>query len=113
VTKGGKTSEAGDRCRWCGRALPPPASTGRPRAYCRSSCRQRDYEARRRATELGLSEGELVVTRAELDAVQDQLYMLEAAVEDVERDLSGSPTKKDYEEAVAWLVDAARPLFRR
>ena len=36
---------------------------GRPRRYCKTSCRQRDYEARRRAAELGLSEGELVVTR--------------------------------------------------
>jgi len=53
------------------------------------------------------------MTRAELELLQDQLYVLEAAVEDVERDLAGAPTKKDYEEAVAWIIDAARPLFRR
>lgn len=113
VTKVGERRRTGDRCRWCGRPLPEPASTGRPRAYCRPGCRQRDYEARRRAGELGLSEGELVMTRAELELLQDQLYVLEAAVEDVERDLAGAPTKKDYEEAVAWIIDAARPLFRR
>ena len=60
-----------------------------------------------------MSEGELVMTRSELESLQDQLYVLEAAVEDVERDLQGSPTKKDYEEAVAWLLDAAKPLFHR
>jgi hypothetical protein len=57
-----------------------------------------------------LSESELVVARQELDALHDALYMLEAAVEDVERDLRTSSTKRDYEEAVAWLLDAARPL---
>ena len=38
--------------------------------------------------------------------------MLEAAVEDVERDLAGSPTKQDLHDAVAWIIEAARPLFR-
>jgi hypothetical protein len=65
-----------------------------------------------RRRELGLSEDELVMTRAELDALHDQLYMLEAAVEDVERDLVASPTKQDLRDAVAWLIEAARPLFR-
>lgn len=98
------------RCRWCGRRFQRSAGPGRPREFCRRSCRQRDYEARRRAQELGLSESELVMTRAELDRLHDLLYVLEAAVEDVERDLRGSPTKREYVEAVDWLLDAARPL---
>jgi hypothetical protein len=53
------------------------------------------------------------MTRAELDALRDQLYMLEAAVEDVERDLAASPTKQDLRDAVTWIIEAARPLFRR
>lgn len=76
-------------------------------------CRQRDFESRRRAGEVGLTEAELVVARAELEELRDQLYVLEAAVEDVERDLAGSPTKQDYIDAVAWLLDAARPLAAR
>jgi hypothetical protein len=59
-----------------------------------------------------LSEGELVMTRAELDGLRDQLYVLESAVEDVERDLAASPTKRDLLDAVLWIIDAARPLFR-
>jgi hypothetical protein len=113
VTKQRRTTEAADRCRWCGRPLPEAALTGRPRSYCRRACRQRDYEARQRARELGLSEDELVMTRAELDVLRDQLYVLEAAVEDVERDLMASPTKQDLRDAVAWIIEAARPLFRR
>jgi len=60
-----------------------------------------------------LSEAELVVTREELETLHDQLYVLEAAVEDVERDLQGSPTKQDYVDAVEWLLDACRPLLTR
>ncbi|HET9442634.1 MAG TPA: hypothetical protein VFO65_04880 [Acidimicrobiales bacterium] len=103
--------EAGSgRCGWCKGPLPPAATTGRPRRYCRAVCRQRDFEARRRAAEVGLTETELVVARHDLDALHDALYVLEAAVEDVERDLAGSPTKQDYADAVAWLLQAARPL---
>jgi hypothetical protein len=91
--------------------LPPPAPTGRPRKYCRAVCRQRDFEARQRTAEVGLTETELVVTRRELEELYDQLYVLEAAVEDVDRDLAGpAPTKQDYADAVAWLLQAARPL---
>lgn len=98
------------RCRWCARPFEVTPGPGRPREFCRRSCRQRDYEARQRATEVGLSEDELVLTRQAMDELRDRLYVLEAAIEDVERDLAGSPTKSDYRDAVAWLLDAARPL---
>jgi hypothetical protein len=78
---------------------------GRPRLYCKSSCKQRDYEARRRADELGLSEQELVVTRAELDALHDRLFVLACVVEDIERDLAEDDL--DEEEALAVLLAAA------
>lgn len=51
-----------------------------------------------------------MLTRSEIDSLRDRLYVLEAAVEDVVRDLAGSPTKADYREAIDWLLDAARPL---
>lgn len=83
---------------------------GRPKEFCRRSCRQRDYEARQRAAEVGLSEDELVLTRQAMDDLRDRLYVLEAAIEDVERDLSGAPTKAEYQDAIDWLLAAARPL---
>jgi hypothetical protein len=61
----------------------------------------------------GLSEADLVVTREELAALHDQLYVLEAAIDDVERDLSTSSTKQDLVEALAWVMEAARPLIER
>jgi hypothetical protein len=76
--------------------------------YCKPSCKQRDYEARRRAEELGLGEQELVVTRAELESVRDRLYVLECVVEDVERDLARGDV--DDREAVQALLEAAKEL---
>ena len=75
-------------CRWCGRPYESIAGPGRPRLYCRQSCRQRDYEARRRAAELGLGEHELVVTRQELDELKDRIFVLAKTLEDVEQDLT-------------------------
>lgn len=53
-----------------------------------------------------------MVARAELDALHDSLYELEAAIEDVDRDLAaaGTPDARDYKEALEWVLRAARPL---
>ena len=105
--------DADRRCRFCRRPLPAAAATGRPREFCRQSCRQQEYIRRQRATEVGLAEDELVVTRAQLDELHDLLYVLEAAVEDTERDLAEATTAAELREAARWLLDAARPLTRR
>lgn len=106
-------SDATRACRWCGRPIEVQGTTGRPRLYCKRSCRQRDFESRQRSAELGLSESELVVTRQALEEMHDALYVLEAAIEDVERDLESARTAKDYREAIDWLLQAARPLVER
>ena len=106
------TQLVGDRrCRWCGRIYAVPGGPGRPRLYCRRSCRQRDYEARSRSRELGLSDAELVVARQRLDDLHDGIAMLEAAIQDVDNDLAAAPG--DLEEAaraLQWLLTAARTL---
>lgn len=84
---------------------------GRPREFCKASCRQMDYDARRRAKELGLSDAELVVTRRELEQLRDALYVVECAVEDVDRDLeAGGDDPAEVRRALEWLLDAVRPL---
>ena len=104
---------AGERCAWCRRGLPERAATGRPRRYCRDSCRQMDYQARRRRQELQLGDDELIVTRERLDRLRDDVYVLACAVQDVERDLAGRPTAREVRSALDWLLDAARPLCDR
>jgi hypothetical protein len=43
--------------------------------------------------------------------LHDQLYVLEAAIEDIERDLRESAEPDDYREALEWVLEAARPLL--
>ena len=91
--------------------MDPTIGRGRPRQFCRRSCRQRDYESRRRAAAQGLDESEIIVARAELDTLRDQLFVLRCAADDVRRDLAESPTGQDYADAVAWLLEACAPLI--
>lgn len=79
------------RCGWCGRGFEPSSGPGRPRRFCKRSCRQREYEARRRASERGLDEDELIITRAELNELRDRLFVLSETVRDVEADLTDDP----------------------
>jgi hypothetical protein len=103
---------AARRCRWCRIVLPSRIGRGRPREFCSPRCRQWDWVARQRADELRLAEGELVVARQALDDLQDRLFVLACAVQDVERDLAAlrRPTLADLRESIDWLLEAARPL---
>jgi hypothetical protein len=74
--------------------------------YCRQSCRQRDYEARLRAQEVGLGEHELVITRDELESLRDRMFLLACTVDDVERDLAAGDVEQPV--ALATVLAAAR-----
>ena len=102
------------KCRWCRSPLPASSGAGRPREFCSQACRQWDWVARQRASELALSEDELVITRTERDKLRDQIFVFRCAVQDVEQDLDPSidPTTRDYKAALSWLLDAARPLVQ-
>jgi hypothetical protein len=72
--------------------------------------------SRQRARELQLSEGELVIARAELDSLHDDLYVLACAVDDADRDVHAAgprATAPELREILDWLLDAARPLRDR
>lgn len=89
---------------------------GRPRLFCSQACRQWDWVGRQRARELQLNEDELVITKAELDQLHDELYVLACAVDDVERDLTAAGTKpsvRELGEMLSWLLTAARPIRDR
>ena len=99
-----KAPETG-RCRWCGSVLPASAGTGRPRLFCRRSCRQRHYEDR-------LTLEREVRSQHQLDDLADQVFVLAGAVGDAERLLgrSDQPDADDQRVALVWLLEAARPL---
>jgi hypothetical protein len=70
-------------CGWCGLRLPEDGKVGRPRRYCSQSCRQRAYERRSAVQRGGLPEDAVVLSAAELADLQDRLFQLRCAAEDV------------------------------
>lgn len=98
------------RCAWCGREFEPNAGPGRPRRFCRRSHRQRHYEATRLAERHGLGPRDALVDRRTLGRLNDRLYVLAAACEDVRQDIAQSPDLDTYRDAVVHLLEAALPL---
>ena len=91
-------------------AFEPRSGPGRPQVYCRRSHRQRHYEARILAERHGLSAGQALIERDKLARLNDRLYVLEAACEDVRADLEESHDLDAYRDAVVHLLEAALPL---
>jgi hypothetical protein len=100
------------RCGWCRRVLAQQPSVGRPRQYCGQTCRQRAYEHRAATARAGLSADVVVVTRAELDGLQDRLYQLRCALEDVQTLLAEPHTKAELERSLADLLRSTGRLDR-
>lgn len=100
----------GERCRWCGRRLPERTGTGRPRRYCRPGCRQQAHIARKFAAAHGLGDDDVIIDRLQLEELQGALYCLQAAIEDVDGDVAGSPSAREVRTALDWLLDNARPV---
>jgi hypothetical protein len=100
------------RCGWCRRVLPEQTSVGRPRQYCGQPCRQRAYEQRNATAKAGLPADVVLVTRAELDGLQDRLYQLRCALEDVQTLLKERPTKAEMERSLSELLRSTGRLDR-
>jgi hypothetical protein len=84
--------------------------------FCSQACRQWDWVGRQRARELQINEDELIVTKAALDQLHDELYVLACAVDDVDRDLAGvgtHPAVTELAQMLTWLLEAARPIRDR
>ncbi|MBM7804301.1 hypothetical protein JOD57_000138 [Geodermatophilus bullaregiensis] len=109
---GRQGSGAERRCGWCRRVLPQSGSVGRPRVYCGQACRQRAYEQRNATAKAGLPGDVVLVTRAELDGLQDRLFQLRCAIEDVQTLLSERHTKAELARSLADLVHSTGRLDR-
>jgi len=66
--------------------------------------------ARRFAEAHGLGDGDVIVERQRLEELQGALYCLQAAIEDVESDIAGTPSAREVASALDWLLDNARPV---
>jgi hypothetical protein len=59
---------------------------------------------------LNLPEGHVVITEGELQRLHDRLYRLEAAMEDVDADLTDRPGARAYRQAFEHLYEAAKDV---
>ncbi len=98
--------DAPGRCAWCRRELARAAAVGRPRAYCRRSCRQRAFEARRAAEELDWSANRV----REAHRVIDDVAMIAAALSDAVAQRSVGPVDELRAEDVDELLDRVRRI---
>lgn len=98
------------QCRWCGRPFEVEGGRGRPRRYCRQGCRQAAHLARKLAGAHGLGDDDVIVSRTVLEDLQGRLYCLQAAIEDVDRDLAASDAPDEVAGALRWLMENARPV---
>ncbi len=66
--------------------------------------------ARKLAAAHGLGDGDVVVDRQALEDLQGALYCLQAALEDVDRDIDDAgDDPAEVRRALGWLIDNARP----
>ncbi len=97
-------------CGWCRRPVTPTEGRGRPRRFCKQSCRQRDFEARQRAARHGVDENELIVARRDVDRLHDEIFVLSCAVADADADLREARSVADLRLIVTSLLAAARDV---
>ncbi|TDP91094.1 hypothetical protein [Labedaea rhizosphaerae] len=99
-------------CGWCGRTLPEDGKVGRPRRYCGQACRQRAYERRTAVQRGGLPEDAVVLSNAELADLQDRLFQLRCAAEDVATAADDGADLAELRTLARQLADTAQGLER-
>ncbi|CAL9477810.1 hypothetical protein AB0A74_15110 [Saccharothrix sp. NPDC042600] len=104
--------EEARHCAWCGRRLPDSGRIGRPRRYCAQPCRQRAYERRAAVQRGGLPEDAVVLSSGELADLQDRLFQVRCAAEDVVTAASDGAGRAELRRLAEELVAAARSLER-
>jgi hypothetical protein len=52
----------------------------------------------------------LVVTRADLDALRDQVFVLRRSIDDAQRAIARGADAHEARELLRWIVEAAEPL---
>ncbi len=60
-----------------------------------------------------MGDDELVMARRELDALHDEVFVLQCAVADTRRDLEHPMSLAEVRDSLRWLLEAAEPLAQR
>ncbi|MCP2167550.1 hypothetical protein [Goodfellowiella coeruleoviolacea] len=99
-------------CAWCGRRLPTTGRVGRPRRYCAQPCRQRAYERRAAVHRGGLPDDAVILSHDELADLQDRLFQLRCAAEDILTALTDGATHGELHTLATNMVTTATDLER-
>ncbi|HEX3589078.1 MAG TPA: hypothetical protein VHV74_05545 [Pseudonocardiaceae bacterium] len=108
----GSARSGARHCAWCGRRLPDEGKVGRPRRYCAQPCRQRAYERRTAVQRGGLPEDAVVLSATELADLQDRLFQLRCAAEDVVTAVDDGATPTELRKLADELNNTAHDLER-
>lgn len=109
---GARTRTEARYCGWCGRRLPDSDRVGRPRRYCGQACRQRAYERRTAAQRTGIPEDAVVLSAAEVGDLQDRLFQMRCAAEDVVTAADEGADVAELRGLAEHLLTAVRDLER-
>ncbi|WIX84095.1 hypothetical protein QRX50_32730 [Amycolatopsis carbonis] len=105
-----RRNNAPKHCGWCGRRLPEGGNVGRRRRYCGQSCRQRAYERRTALQRSGLPEDAVVLSDTEIAALQDRLFQLRCAAEDIATATHDGADADELRRLAEEIVHAAKDL---
>ncbi|WP_051790945.1 hypothetical protein [Amycolatopsis jejuensis] len=105
-----RRSNAPKHCGWCGRRLPESGNVGRRRRYCGQSCRQRAYERRTALQRSGLPEDAVVLSDTEIATLQDRLFQLRCAAEDIVTATEDGANAAELRQLAEEVASAARDL---
>lgn len=97
-------------CGWCGARLPDSGTVGRRRQYCGQSCRQRAYERRAAVQRTGLPEDAVVLSATEIAALQDRMFQLRCAAEDIVTAAEDGARARELRDLAAEVARAAKDL---
>ncbi|RLK59064.1 hypothetical protein [Actinokineospora cianjurensis] len=111
-TPGRRRPGRANPCGWCGAQLPDETGTGRRRRYCAQACRQRAYERRTAVQRGGLPEDAVVLSTAEFADLQDRLFQLRCAAEDVLTAAEDGATPAELGELAERVREGAKGLER-
>ncbi|MCS4535063.1 hypothetical protein [Corynebacterium sp. HS2168-gen11] len=70
-------------CQWCGQDI-VTTGRGRPRKFCKPSCKQRAYEQRHTVQGTQIPPTAVIIPPEKVDAFNDALFELRCAAEDIQ-----------------------------
>lgn len=106
---GGPVDTKHAACAWCGRQLPQGAR-GRPRKFCRPSCRQRAYEQRQQVSGTKIAADSVIMRPEKVRELGDRLFELRCAAEDVATAAEEGAPAGEIRELCTELVILARTI---